>query len=57
MYAKDAGLNSGDWSVFRWLREEGADPHAVDYSGKAIIDYLDEDKLNRIPEGIRAELK
>jgi len=56
MYAKDAGLNSGDWSVFRWLLDEGADPHAKDYSGKAIIDYLDDEKLSRIPEDIRAVL-
>lgn len=56
MYAKDAGLNTGDWSVFKWLLEEGAGPKAKDYSGKAIIDYLDDEKLSRIPEDIRAVL-
>lgn len=53
MYAKDAGLNTGDWDMFRWLFGLGLSIHEKDYSGRALIDYISNEEKMMIPQDIK----
>lgn len=54
MYAKDFGINTGDWTIFRRLISLGLDVFEKDYSGLTIRDY---DKVKKeaamMPNDIR----
>lgn len=52
MYAKNAGLDTGDWSVFRWLMDNGLSAETRDYAGLKIKDYVSHEQLQKIPEDI-----
>lgn len=54
MYAKDAGLRTGEWDIFRWLIGLGLNIHTKDYSGKEIADYVSEKQLNALPFDIKS---
>ena len=53
MYAKDAGINSGNWTIFRLLVDLGLDCNKKDYYGRSIADYISsEESIDKIPPDI-----
>ena len=57
MYAKDYGMNTGDWSLFRMLAELGVDINEKDYAGLLLADYISElEKIDSIPDDIKKML-
>lgn len=52
MYAKDVGLRTGNWDIFRFLIHHGLDALETDYSGKRILDYMEERKMMEMPADI-----
>ena len=52
MYAKDAGIKTNDWSVFRFLLERGAAINQRDYFDKQIKEYLSGEEWEIIPKDI-----
>lgn len=57
MYAKDGGLNTGDWTIFRILVKQGLDCNEKDYDGRTLRDYLLINKdIEDVPHDIKALL-
>lgn len=54
MYAKDGGLNTGDWTIFRILVKQGLDCNEKDYDGRTLRDYL---LINKDIEDVPHDIK
>ncbi|MBR1797146.1 MAG: ankyrin repeat domain-containing protein [Clostridiales bacterium] len=54
MYAKNAGINTGDWTIFRRLLELGLDPGQKDYEELTLKDYvLDSGCTGAVPDDVK----
>ncbi len=50
MYAKDAFLKTGDTRLFEFFYKKGFSLNDIDYTGKSLIDYCKEQKINKIAD-------
>ncbi len=48
MYAKNCFVNSGDAEIFEFLLKKGLSPLVKDYVGKNLIDYCNEEGIDKI---------
>ena len=53
MYAKDLGLATGEWEIFKLLLGYGLDVVDKDYRNRSLLDYLESEDMNKIPSDIK----
>ncbi len=53
MFAKDIGIKTGDWRIFKILINNGLSVDLKDYFGKKVTDYLNKSYFEFIPVEIR----
>lgn len=56
MYAKDAGIRTGDWAIFYKLLESGLSVDDTDFYGKRLVDYIEDCDMQKIPKEIKKKL-